>query len=213
MVSIKICGLTSLDDARRAVELGADYLGFVLYRKSPRYVPAPRLQAIAEALPERARMVGVFVNEAPAIVRQLAHACRLHAVQVHGDEDAGDFGGMPVPVWRAVRLVEGRWTPDPAAWSVDRYVMDATTTEYGGSGVRVDWDEAAGFAHARRAMLAGGLDATNVAEAIRRVRPLGVDVASGVESGPGVKDPRKVAAFIEAARAAGKTLGMMEEMS
>lgn len=206
MVSIKICGLTTLDDARWAVEAGADYLGFVLYRKSPRYIAAPRLQAIAESLPERIRLVGVFVNEEPAIVGQLAHACRLHAVQVHGDEEAGDFAGMPVPVWRAVRLVGGRWTPEPAAWTVDRYVMDATTPGYGGSGVRVDWDEAAGFARTRRAMLAGGLDETNVAEAIRRVRPLGVDVSSGVESSPGVKDHRKVTAFIEAARAAGMSL-------
>lgn len=204
---IKICGLTHLDDARQALDQGADYLGFVLYSKSPRHVTVAQLAALAERLPEPARLVGVFVNMPPPQVVEVAVRCRLAAVQIHGDEEAEGFAGLAVPVWRAVRLRRQCWMPDPAGWSPERYVMDAFSPAYGGTGLTVDWEEAARFAARYRAMLAGGLDAANVGEAVRRVRPLGLDVSSGVEAEPGRKDHRKVAAFIRAARAAGSDLG------
>ena len=204
MFTIKICGLTSLADARWAFEAGADYLGFVLYSKSPRAVTARLVAAIADGLPRDARLVGVFVNEAPILVKEIAEACGLAAVQLHGDEDSGDVAGLTVPVWRAIRWKAGIWSPAPAAWKPERFLMDAHSRSYGGTGAKTDWEAAAAFAAGHRAMLAGGLDAVDVGEGIRRVKPLGVDVSSGVEQAPGKKNYKKVAAFIKAARDAAR---------
>jgi phosphoribosylanthranilate isomerase len=206
MLAIKICGLTSWDDARCAVEEGATHLGFVFYRGSPRWVSPEQVQAIVDRIPADVRAVGVFVNERPSVVREVARLCRLHAVQLHGDEDPALFSDLPTMVWRAVRLKEGAWTPDPANWSPELFVMDAPSAAYGGSGIRVDTDAAACFAREHRALLAGGLDASNVGEAIINVRPAGVDVSSGVELTPGKKDHRKVADFVRAARVAMQTM-------
>jgi len=200
MISIKICGLTNLDDARWAMEEGADYLGFVLYPKSPRCVTASGLSRIVASLPDTARRIGVFVNESPALVRKVAGDCGLTAVQLHGDEDDNDYRGFGLPVWRAVRLEDEAWVPEPARWRAERYVIDAFSSEYGGTGLTADWDKAEIFAARYRSMLAGGLHSGNVAEAIRRVSPLGVDVSSGVESAPGKKDHKKITAFIRTVR-------------
>jgi phosphoribosylanthranilate isomerase len=202
MFTVKICGLTNIDDARWALEEGADYLGFVMYPKSPRYVTPENLAHIVDHLPEHACPVGVFVNEEPILVKQIVSACRLVAVQLNGDEDPADFRDLGVPLWRSVRLEEGRWSPSPEQWKVDRFVLDVVSPAYGGTGEEIDWKEGRKFASQHRAMLAGGLRPETVAEAIRQVRPIGVDVSSGVESLPGKKDFRKVAAFIANARAA-----------
>mgnify|MGYP001572702186 CR=1 FL=1 len=200
-VEIKICGLTSVDDARAALDLGADYLGFVLFPKSPRYVTVSALAAILDKLPHPCRAVGVFVNEPRRVVDSVAAACGLYAVQLHGDERAGEFSDMPLPVWRAVWFRGKAWTPPAADWAVDRYVIDAAAAgEYGGSGVSADWKRAAAFAKAHRVMLAGGLTADNVAKAIRAVNPAGVDVVSGVEAKPGKKSLKKLEAFIRKVR-------------
>ncbi|MEI6150672.1 MAG: phosphoribosylanthranilate isomerase [bacterium] len=206
MLTIKICGLTTLDDARFAVEQGATYLGFVLYRQSPRCVTPKHLRRIVSKLPRGVRAVGVFVNEDPETVRQVVEDCGLFAIQLHGDESPEKFAGMPVPLWRAVRWVEGQWVPNPALWSPELFVMDAASAAYGGSGLALDWNVAAGFAAQHRALLAGGLTPENVAEAIEKVRPVGVDVSSGVEVSPGRKDHRKILEFIHAARKADKKL-------
>jgi len=200
MISIKICGLTNVVDALWALEQGAEYLGFVLYRKSPRCVTAGQLKAICDALPATSKCVGVFVNESAEFVQKVWEECRLSAIQVHGDEDASCFLRVTIPVWRAVRLQEGEWTPSPTGWPAERYVIDAASPEYGGTGVTADWDAAASFSARHRSMLAGGLHPGNVAEAIRRVNPIGVDVSSGVESLPGKKDLGKIMAFIQAVR-------------
>ena len=201
-MDVKICGLTSIEDARVALDAGADFLGFVLYAKSPRAVTARRLRQIADALPSGARAVAVFVNARRRAVETIARDSRLYAVQIHGDEEAGEFDGMPVPVWRAVRFGAGSWAPAPAAWLAARYVVDAAAPgRYGGSGATADWTAAGGFARKYPVMLAGGLTPGNVLAAIRAVRPLGVDAASGVEAAPGKKDAAKVAAFVNAARA------------
>lgn len=202
MFTVKICGLTNLNDARHALEEGVDYLGFVLYSRSPRCVTPSALADITAHLPGHARPVGVFVNEAPDIVKQIVAACRLTAVQLNGDELPGDYAHVGVPVWRAVRLDAGGWSPNPRQWRVDRFVMDAASPAYGGTGLKVDWEAGQKFAAQHRAMLAGGLDPESVAAAIRQVNPIGVDVSSGVESAPGKKDRHKVAAFVANARAA-----------
>lgn len=202
-VDVKICGLTNRDDAQHALDLGADYLGFVVYAKSPRGIDATALRRIVDNLKGPFRAVGVFVNASPAAVKRLARDCGLHAVQLHGDEPVAAFQDIPVPVWRAVRMEHGRPAPAPDDWPAARYVVDAHVPgRYGGTGVQADWRAAAALAAQRPVMLAGGLTPGNVAAAIAAVRPLGVDTASGVEREPGKKDPDKVAAFIRRARSA-----------
>jgi phosphoribosylanthranilate isomerase len=204
MTEVKICGLTCVEDARSALACGADYLGFVLYAASPRGITADRLRQIADGLPAGTRLVAVFVNESPETVRAVAADCRLHAVQIHGDEPAGGFAAAEVPVWRAVRPRVTSPFPDPAEWPAARYVIDsAVRGQYGGTGVTADWELAARLAAQWPAMLAGGLTPGNVAEAIRVVRPLGVDASSGVERTPGRKDHRLVEQFVRRAKAAG----------
>jgi len=202
MFTVKICGLTNVDDARWALEEGADYLGFVLYPPSPRYISPQTLAEVMDHLPDQVHAVGVFVNEVPLRVKQIASSCRLMAVQLNGDEAPEGFAGFPVPVWRAVRLESGEWKPGPEQWKAERFIMDAASPAYGGTGVKIDWKAGHEFASGHRAILAGGLDPESVAEAIRQVRPAGVDVSSGVECTPGKKDARKVAAFIARAKAA-----------
>lgn len=199
---IKICGLTNLADARWALEQGADCLGFVLYPKSPRGITVEQLREILKGLPGEAAAVAVVVNETAGFLGGLVRDCRLRAVQFHGDEGAGTVAPGGAATWRAVRLQGGQWLPDPAAWKAERYVMDAAAPGYGGSGMKIDWDAAGALARGYPALLAGGLGPDTVATAIAKVRPLGVDVASGVEQAPGRKDPGKVTEFIRAARAA-----------
>lgn len=201
-MDVKICGLTNLDDARAALEAGADYLGFVLYPKSPRGITMVKLARIADSLPREARLVGIFVNESRETVERVASVCRLHAVQIHGDESPETFAGLAWPVWRAVRWQDAGWRPAPGGWSAERYVADAPSPGYGGTGECGDWTAAAALARQQRVMLAGGLTPDNVVAAIRAVHPLGVDVASGVEQAPGRKDVRKVEAFVRRAREA-----------
>lgn len=203
MIDVKICGLTTLNDARVAVDAGADFLGFVLYSRSPRAVTAEALERIVDALDSGVRAVGVFVNSPAAFVRETALRCRLTAVQIHGDEAADDFSEMPVPVWRAVTVEAVGCRPDPAAWAAERYVADAAAPGiYGGSGTQADWGQAAALARRVPMMLAGGLTPENVEAAVRIVKPLGVDVSSGVESSPGRKSHDAVRRFIAAARCA-----------
>ncbi len=200
---IKICGITNADDARLALSAGADYIGFVLYPPSPRGVSVADMKRILGELDVPARAVGVFVNASRRVVLDTARNCGLAAVQIHGDEPAAEFTDMPVTTWRAVKVGTDGVVPGPAEWAADRYVVDAAVPGmYGGTGVAADWDRAAEMAARCPVMLAGGLTPANVAQAVERVRPRGVDVASGVEREPGRKDPDAVRAFIAAARKA-----------
>ncbi len=200
-MDIKVCGLTCLDDARRALDYGADCLGFVLYGKSPRSVSRMDFLRMLDLLDAPGRAVAVLVDESRAFAERLARDGALRAVQLHGDEQAADYVGYPFPLWRAVRF-EADWPcPDPEAWLAERFVVDAHVAGLrGGTGVTADWSAAADLARRRPVMLAGGLTPANVAEAIRRVRPAGVDVASGVEQAPGRKDPAAMREFIRIAR-------------
>jgi phosphoribosylanthranilate isomerase len=201
-IEIKICGLTNTADALCAVDNGASWLGFVFYDKSPRHVTCEQVKAIRANLPAWTRLVGVFVNASRGAVCRIATACNLHAVQIHGDEAATDFGDLPLPVWRAVRATEkAAWIPDPADWPAMRYVVDAMhPSAYGGTGTVADWNSAAILAARFPCMLAGGLTPDNVGAAIRRVNPLGVDVSSGIETAPGRKNHNKIKEFMAAAR-------------
>jgi phosphoribosylanthranilate isomerase len=201
-LEIKICGLTHADDALDALEAGADFLGFVLYAKSRRHLTPSALERLRRRLPREARCVGVFVNATPAAVAKVMRECGLYAAQVCGEESAADFAKFRLRLWRVVRSTKGRWAPNPGEWKAERFVVDAPGPQYGGTGECADWNRAGVLARARPVMLAGGLTPLNVAEAVRVVRPAGVDVASGVEAVPGRKDPVKVRLFIQAARAA-----------
>jgi phosphoribosylanthranilate isomerase len=203
MPVVKICGLTNLDDARAALEAGADYLGFVLYQGSPRAVRPARLAVLVERLPAGVRAVGVFVNATCETVRKIVADCRLYAVQLHGSESPEAFARMGVALWRAVRREADEWAPQPARWTAaECLVVDAAPAGvYGGAGQVADWTAAAELARTHRTVLAGGLTPANVAEAVQRVQPWGVDVASGVESSPGRKDHDRVAQFVRAAKA------------
>lgn len=202
-MDIKICGLTNVEDARCAVDAGADFLGFVLYAGSPRGIDVHALARIRASLDTRIPLVAVVVNPSCEAAREAVEVGGADIVQVHGSVGYAVFQGFPYPLWRAVAAGGGRLEPDPVVWPAARYVVDAAVAgQHGGTGVRADWDVAAGVARLSPVMLAGGLTAGVVAEAIRAVRPLGVDVSSGVEIAPGRKDHAQVRAFIAAARAA-----------
>ena len=205
MVKIKMCGITNVDDARVAVEAGADALGFVMYRKSPRFVEPAVVKAIVAGLPPFVLPVGVFVNEEPDRVRTLMDDCGLALAQLHGDETAPYCQDLGRPVLKALRLKDRGTFLALAEFSgranVRGFLIDAFSDQaYGGTGQTVDWGLAQEVAQSMPVVLAGGLTPVNVAEAIARVRPYGVDVSSGVELSPGKKDHRKVKAFIHAAR-------------
>jgi phosphoribosylanthranilate isomerase len=206
-LKVKICGITNLEDARAAVEAGADALGFMFYRQSPRCVSPKAVREIVAQLPPLVVSVGIFVNEEEKVVREIMDACGLAVAQLHGDETPAFCHALERPVLRAIRLRDRGSLLAIADYrgrgQVRGVVVDAfSESAYGGTGRLADWDLAAEAARTLPVFLAGGLTSLNVAEAIRKVRPYGVDVSSGVEAGPGKKDTAKMQAFIRAARLA-----------
>ena len=202
-VRVKICGVTSVEDAQFAVESGADLIGLNFYPPSPRFVTSAVARAIRESLPERVWCVGVFVNAERAYVTALQDQLRLDAVQFHGDETANDVVGWPCLTIKALRVPVDGPLPAWSTFAVDYFLLDTYKPgRYGGTGERFSWERLTTLPSERRdqLILAGGLTAGNVAEAVRAVRPWAVDVASGVESAPGRKDPEKVRAFIANAK-------------
>ena len=204
-IKIKICGITNAEDASAAAEAGADALGFVCYRKSPRYVEPEIIRRIVASLPPFVLPVGVFVNEEIKTVRDLMDSCGLTHAQLHGDESASYCEALGRSVFRGLRLRDRGTLLHLAEYrgraGVRGFVVDAFSDgAYGGTGKAADWSLAAEAARAAPILLAGGLTPENVGEAIRTVCPYGVDVSSGVEISPGRKDHDKVRAFIQAAR-------------
>lgn len=205
-IEIKICGITNRDDALYALEAGADYLGFVVYRHSPRGITAMQAAKLLDSIDLPCRAVGVFVNMPTDDINTLAGDTGLAAAQLHGDEMPEDAQALCLPAWRALRVGDGSCSPDPGDWDVDRFILDANQPgRYGGTGQCADWDKAKELASRHCCMLAGGLTPDNVREAINRVRPAGVDVSGGVERAPGRKDREKVRQFILSARESAAT--------
>ncbi len=204
-IKVKVCGITNAEDALAAVEAGADALGFIFYEKSPRYVvPAVAANIIAE-LPPLVTPVGVFVNEGLATVRSIMDTCGLAMAQLHGDENVSYCRELARPAMKALRLRDRGSLLALAEYQgrggVRGFVLDTfSELAYGGTGQITDWGLAADVAKSTPILLAGGLTADNVTEAIRTVRPYGVDVSSGVESAPGKKDLAKMRAFVDAVR-------------
>ncbi|HWG58290.1 MAG TPA: phosphoribosylanthranilate isomerase [Candidatus Acidoferrales bacterium] len=208
-VKIKICGITNWPDARRACEAGADFLGFNFFAGSPRCISVRKARAIVRRLPKRVAAVGVFVNESPCAISEIAEAVGLHYVQLHGEESPAEISrlGRSIPVIKAIRVRSSV----PAALSASRlrpfesasaFLLDGFEPgNRGGTGKTFDWSLAAAVRRrAVRIFLAGGLTPANVADAIRAARPYAVDVCSGVEVSLGKKDPAKLEAFARAVR-------------
>ncbi|GIU87614.1 MAG: N-(5'-phosphoribosyl)anthranilate isomerase [Acidimicrobiia bacterium] len=197
---VKICGITNEEDALLATALGADAVGFVL-APSRRQVRPDEVCSIVRRLPHEVLTVGVFRNERPERVVELASRIGLHAVQLHGEEPVSEVRWIRERVRFVIRAYAAG---DPALASAGASPADVVLVDSPdpGSGKVFDWRLAEGVPGGVRLLLAGGLTPDNVEEAIRRVRPWGVDVASGVEAAPGRKDPRKLRRFVEAARGA-----------
>jgi phosphoribosylanthranilate isomerase len=199
---VKICGITRLEDAQAAVQLGADAVGFVFWPRSPRFIEPEQARAIAAALPPFITTVGVFVDQSARLVNGVAARVGLGAVQLHGEESPDYLGEIDRPVIKAISLGERFDDRQLQAWPDRvRLLLDADDPiRRGGTGRTVDWALAAKAAAGRAVLLAGGLRPENVGEAIRAVGPYGIDVSSGVESAPGVKDHARLRALFEAIR-------------
>ena len=198
---VKICGITSEEDALLAVAMGADAVGFNFVPSSPRFLAVPRAADIVKRLPPEILTVGIFRDEAPARVVELVHQAGVRAAQLHGHESADDSRWVRARVPLLIKAFPGG---DPELAKAISYGADVVMVDSAspGSGQVFDWSLAEGAPSGVRLLLAGGLTADNVAEAIERVRPWGVDAASGTESAPGVKDPTLVRRFISAAKEA-----------
>lgn len=218
MTRVKICGITNIADARAACEAGAHALGLNFYSQSPRAVSIAKAVEIRAQIPAGVQVFGVFVNSDSAEIMEVFRDVRLDAVQLHGDEPPAVVAllGRAVPVFKALRV-----GPDfVAAAALNDYpeatgflfdAGDAAPGQYGGTGRLADWGIAQRAARTHRIILAGGLNAENVAAAILQVRPYAVDVASGVESAPGAKNHDQLGEFIREARRADQELNAPAE--
>lgn len=205
MTKIKICGIKTLKDALAAIEAGADYLGFNFYPKSVRFIEKSICAEITSVLKRehpQIKLVGVFVNSSVEEIKDILQTCHLDLAQLHGDETPETFAKLAPQAFRAFRGIPesnaGYERNEAPAMLIDAAVKGI----YGGSGVTADWAAAAELAKKYPLLLAGGLTPENVADAVRQVRPWGVDVASGVESAPGEKDAGKMSEFVKAVRVA-----------
>ncbi len=202
MVRVKICGITKLEDAKLAVELGAHAIGLNFYTQSPRSITPAAAAELVDRLPPFVMTVGVFVNWEAEPTVALCRALHLSAAQLHGDESPRvvDEVASQMQVVKALRVGQGNPPPPYAKYrSAAAFLIDAAQPgQFGGTGTTANWHLARTVAQSHRVILAGGLSPENVGEAIRVVRPYAVDVASGVESRPGRKDPAKLQAFFEA---------------
>lgn len=205
MTKIKICGIKTLLDALTAIEAGADYLGFNFYPKSVRFTEKPVCAEITSVLKRehpQIKLVGVFVNSPVDEIKDILQTCQLDLAQLHGDETPEMLASLNGKAFKAIRLsaesVQTSVYPFLKSAFEPAMLIDAAVKGvYGGSGVTADWTAAAELAKKYPLLLAGGLTPDNVADAVRQVRPWGVDVASGVESAPGEKDAGKMKAFVK----------------
>ena len=207
MTRIKICGLTREEDIDAAVAAGADAIGFVFYPPSPRYIAPQRAAELARRIPPFVDVVGLFVNEAPEFVRAACEALPINVLQFHGDEDAAYCSQFARPYLRAARVRPGLDLVEFASSFPDArgVLLDAFVEGYGGGGHVFDWTLIPSNLPSYL-VLSGGLTADNIGDAIRRVRPVAVDVSSGVEAGKGIKDHSKIAAFVAAVRKADESI-------
>lgn len=196
MTLVKVCGITNAGDARAAVEAGAGALGFNFYPKSPRYLSPADAASITAEVPAGVLKVGVFVNESPARLAEIVREAGLDVAQLHGNEGADDVPAG-IRVWKAFRVDDRFALEQLESFPAEAFLLDTPTEFYGGSGQTFDWTRARGGR--ARILLAGGLDESNVRDAIEAAQPWGVDACSRLESSPGKKDHGRMARFIAAA--------------
>jgi phosphoribosylanthranilate isomerase len=206
MVKVKVCGITNLADAEKALQYGADALGFNFYPPSPRYVTPDKARTIVHALSSREGNVALFVNETKERVRQILTSGELadgrpgyDFVQFHGEESSDYCRGWGLRVIKAFRLKDKQSLDPIDKFPADFYLLDSWSAGYGGSGASFPWKWLEGF-NTEKIILSGGLNLDNVTDAVRRVHPWAVDVCSGVETRPGIKDHEKIKDFIRAAK-------------
>jgi phosphoribosylanthranilate isomerase len=202
MIKVKICGITNLEDALMAIEVGADALGFVLFQGSPRYISPEQIAVIIRCLPPFVQTVGLFVNEELATVNVVADWCGLDVVQLHGEESPDYCAAVRRRIIKAFRVKDASVLDEMANYRVAACLLDAwSPAARGGTGTTFNWEIAArAAASSNSIILAGGLNPENVAGAISAVKPYAVDVSSGVESATGKKDAGLVSRFIVATR-------------
>jgi phosphoribosylanthranilate isomerase len=201
MTKVKICGITTADDARMAVAAGADAIGLVFFDKSPRCVDAERAAGIVAAIPPFVQVVGLFVNAPLELVNATADRAGLDIVQLHGEETPSYCDAVNRRVMKAFRVKGPESLAPIASYRVAGLLLDAySPNSYGGTGERFDWDLVLAAKVHGPIILAGGLTPDNVASAVSQVSPYAVDVSSGVELSPGRKNPEQVRRFIEAAK-------------
>jgi phosphoribosylanthranilate isomerase len=202
MTRVKICGITRIEDAVVAADLGAFAVGFVFWPQSPRCVDAEAARAIADSLPDEVLKVGVFVDQPIEDIQRIVTGAGLNVVQLHGSETAAVIRAMPRPVFKAVAVDETfdvtrlRALPEDVTVLLDAH----DPVRRGGTGRTIDWSLAADAAARRPVILSGGITPENIRPAIDAVRPFAVDVSSGVEASPGVKDHNRLRALFDAIR-------------
>ena len=204
-VKVKVCGMTSLKDAMAAVEEGADAIGFIFYKKSPRSVTMKLVREIVLELPPFIDTVGVFVDETAEQINKIADYCNLDIIQLHGDESPIFCKKIRRKVIKAFRIKDMQSVKKLSSFQVSGFLLDTFSENlHGGTGKVFDWNLALPAKKFGPVIMAGGLTPNNVQQAVRQIRPYGVDVCSGVESEPGIKDHKKVRAFLNNAKAGRK---------
>ncbi len=202
MTRVKICGMTNIDDARVAVEAGADMIGLIFYPPSPRYVTPEQAQDIVASLPSSIPAIGVFVNEDAETISRIVHDTGVQGVQLHGTEAPELCHQLSWPVFKTFRFTADVRPEMMRCYHVEAFLIEGFHAGYhGGSGTQADWPLVASLRRYGRIILAGGLTPDNVGDAIRVVCPYAVDVCTGVEAEPGKKDWDKVRTFIAHAKA------------
>jgi phosphoribosylanthranilate isomerase len=198
---VKICGVTNADDANCAFENGADAIGFNFYPSSKRYIVPEKAREISEVLNISILRVGVFVNPARDYVNAMIQEVAVNAIQFSGDETPDDVSGYQLKVFKAIHVTDVESLAAMKLYGVEAFLLDTHRDgEFGGTGETFDWDVARKAKQFGKVILAGGLTPQNVSAAVRLARPYGVDVSSGVELKPGIKDHKKIRDFVRRAR-------------
>ena len=201
-VKVKICGMTNLKDVKVAVDGGVDAVGFIFYKKSPRSVTMQAVRKIVLELPPFVDSVGVFVNETAEQINKIADRCNLDRVQLHGNESPAFCKKIRRRVIKAIRVKDIQSLKKLSDYPVSSFLLDTfSEDQYGGTGRLFDWNLAYPAKKYGPIILAGGLTPNNVRQAIQRIQPYGVDVCSGVESQPGIKDHKKMQTFLKNVKA------------
>ena len=205
-IKVKICGMTQLKDALFAVEQGVDAVGFIFYKKSPRAVTMKTVREIITKLPPLVDTVGVFVNESAERLNKIADYCGLDLVQLHGEESPAFCRKIHRRVIKAFRVKDLQSIKQLEKFPVSGFLLDTFSDDlHGGTGKTFDWNLALPAKKMGPVILAGGLTPRNILQAVRQVCPYGVDVCSGVEKSPGIKDLEKVRAFLKNIRSGSKS--------